>query len=109
MASPVNATKVTLSSGKVVILREMTMEDQENAAASISSTANQIVSGIKMQKELLKLLILEIDGKPVSATDKEKINSLFKVKEFNQLTSYLKQEMGDEELPKLETLISGDK
>lgn len=87
----INAHKVTLGTGKVVILREPTINDQETAMALSAPRAKDspmlLVSFA--QKEMLKLMILEVDGKTPSKVELEQLSKMFTLLEFNQLQQYM--------------------
>ena len=71
--------KVSLKSGKVVMLRDPLISDMEHATsiAGKGNFDNQALLGTKVQKEMLKLLIVSID-------------KLFTLKEYNQLCAVVK-------------------
>jgi hypothetical protein len=79
--------KIKLQSGKIVVLREPLIKDQEHAAMAASPRANgdSTVLQVLMQGELMKLLIVSVDGKVPSAQQKEQLDGLFTLKEYTQL------------------------
>jgi hypothetical protein len=87
----INAHKVTLGTGKVVILREPEINDQEIAMqlAAPKGKDSPMLLVTFAQKELMKLLILEIDGKRPSKIELEQMSKLFTLAEYNQLATYL--------------------
>lgn len=89
-------TKVTLSTHKTVLLRELKIKHTELAAQAVSPRANgdANVLALLMQKELLKLLIIQINDKPVSASELEDMDSLFSMAEYGQLLQVVKQMTG---------------
>lgn len=95
-------TKVTLFSGKVVVLRELRVRHQEQAAqiAASQSDGNHTLLQLKMNKELLKLLIVSIDGKTPKPIELEDLDNLFSFKEAAQLYHVLNQLAGSEDLGK---------
>lgn len=116
MAEKQAAVKVTLDNGKtkkVVILREMKISDTESAAELVSVRAHgdAILMQIFMQKELLKLLLLQIDGKDVPHHDREQLDKLFTVSEYNKLLKVVGKLAGVDEKgesqPQLEMLSIG--
>jgi hypothetical protein len=94
----INAHKVTLSTGKVVILRDPQINDQETAmqVAAPRAKDNPMLMVSFAQKEMLKLLILEVDGKAPSKIELEQLGKMFTLPEYNQLQAYLgKMAAGD--------------
>lgn len=93
--------KVILSSGKVVLLRDMKIK-YKNQAAQIAGKKvkgdNQIHLQGLMNDELLKLLVLSVDDKEISKTEIEDLDGLFSFLEFTQLTKAVTKISGwDEE------------
>ncbi len=106
--------KVTLSTGKVALLREMKIADQEVAAQEVSSRTNgdPNLMGLFMQKALVKNLLVQIDGEEVPATKREDLDSLFTMPEYSQLLKVIKELMGGDDagkLPAIEHATCGDK
>lgn len=106
-----NAVKVTCSTGKVVILREMQIKHTEQAAQLVAPRAkgDSTLLQLFMQKELVKLLLVQIDGKDVSADEKEDLNSILSMAEYAQVLKIIgKMNGGDDEeegkTPKLEMI-----
>lgn len=110
-----NVAKATLGTGKVVYLRMMKIGDTELAAqaASPRSNGDSNVLQILMQKELVKLLLVKVDEKELSASDKEDLDALFTVVEYGQVMQVVSAMTGGDELgkfkPQLEVVASGDK
>lgn len=90
------AHKVVLSTGREVLLREMKIKHQVLASKAIGNRAgdNQLLMATLMQCELLKLLIIEVDGKAPSSTEREDLDSLFSYPEFQQLQKVVGHLMG---------------
>jgi hypothetical protein len=105
--------KVKLSTGKEVYLRQIKIKDQEMAAKAAGRSSdgdNKIAMAIAMQKELIKILLTQIDGKPLKAVEKEDLDSLFSYQEYMQLMSVVGKitdtgDMGNE--PAIEIMHSG--
>lgn len=113
-AENVNVIKVTLSSGKVVLLLEMKMKYEEMAIRAVGKRSgdNEMLAGKMMQDELLKILLVEIDGKKLSGIEKESLESVLSYQDIIQLRKAVQEVMGVSsiESPKLElTRISGGK
>lgn len=111
----INVAKFTLKSGKTIYLREPQIGDTEEAAkvaGKKAGTDNQVYLGTILQKEMLKLLLVQVDGKELSITDKEKIDKLLTYKEYNQAMKAVKMVLEDDEgndLPTPEFTTIGDK
>jgi hypothetical protein len=110
--SKLNVSKVTLSSGKVVLLREPKIRDQEFAAiaASPKSKGDQNLLGLFAAKEMLKCLIVQIDGRAIRPVETEDLDSLFSPKEYGQLMKVMGQLMEGDDGGKyqIEAVSSGD-
>ena len=104
--------KVTLSSGKVVLLREMKMKYQTLAIKAVGSKAgdNTALLGLLSQQEVLKQLIVQIDGKTMTAKTMESLDELFSYQDIVQLMNVLgKISGGDMGEIQTENVIIGDK
>ena len=107
-------SKVTLSTGKVVLLRELKIKHQELAvqAAAPRAGENNVLLNLYTQKELLKILIAQVDGQVVKPSEIEDLDSMFTMAEYGQLVRVMKELMGsDAEMGKFQhELVSfGDK
>ena len=114
MSESTPAIKVTLSSKKEVILREPRISDQETAMqlASPRSKDNAMLLVSFSQKELLKLLLLKVDGKTPSKLEIEQLDKMFTLAEYNQLQQVVgKLAGGDPNMGECltEIVTSGDK
>lgn len=91
--------KVVLSTGKEVLLREIEIRHTELAAqaAAPRSGNNETVLGINMQKELLKLLIVQVNGGKPSGAEMENLDKLFTFIEYKQLMQVLKKMAGEDD------------
>ena len=90
-------TKATLSTGKIVLLREPKIRDQELAtrsAASKSNSDNALVVATNIQKEMLKALIVDVAGAKPSPAQLEDLDSLFSYREYLELSSVINQLAG---------------
>lgn len=104
--------KVTLGSGKVVLLRDIKIKHYELAmkAAGHKAGKNELLAGFSSSCELLKMLIVQIDGKDVSKSGVEDLDALFSASEFRQLSKFLdklQQAEGEDEDPKSEVVSFG--
>lgn len=93
-----NVHKITLGSGKVVIMREPKISDTETAVSISGKIAgdNNALLNLCTQKELVKLLLVEVDGKALTLNEKESLDSLFTMSEYQQLNKVLTKIMGEE-------------
>lgn len=95
-----NAVRVTLSSGKVVMLREMKIKHQTLASRAAGSKPgvgeNSLLMGTLMQQELMKILLINIDGVVPSATERESLDDLLTFAEYQQLSKVVGKLMGGE-------------
>jgi hypothetical protein len=105
--------KVVLGSGKEVVLRDMQMKYEDMAIRAVGNRAGK--SQELFQKlfgdELLKILIIEIDGKKLSGTDVEKLGDLLNYRELNQVRKVVHKitgvdPMGEEKEPEITTVAS---
>lgn len=95
---PISAVKVTLSTGKIVVLKEYKIKDNRLATKMLGNAKmNQLEAGIAMQENLLKILLLEIDGEPVDHAKKNDLDNIFSVKEYSQLMKVLSKMTGDDD------------
>lgn len=88
-----------LGTGKKIYLREPELDDAEVCAQIAGKTTdpkNIVHLGMVMQKEMLKLLLVGIDGKKLKLQDKQNLKALFTVKEYNQALQAMKQISEDE-------------
>ena len=104
--------KVTLTTGKVVLLKEMKISHTETAAQQVAAKSNgdQNVLQILMQKAILQLLIWQVDGKVLTGQQIEDLDSLFSVGEYGQLCKVLGKVMGGNDVgePEMSTAFEGD-
>lgn len=90
-------TKVTLSSKKIVLLREPKIKDQELAAKAAASQVGEnsnTALAMAMQKEMLKMLTVQIDGKDVKPVQLEDLDSVFNYRDYSELSKVVQQLMG---------------
>jgi len=91
--------KVTLSSGKEVMLRDFKIKHQEMAMQNVAKKAGDsaLLMGGLIQSELLRLLIVQIDGKSVKPMELENLDNMFSYQEYMQLLLVMRKLMGTEE------------
>lgn len=92
--------KVVLSSGKEVLMRDMKIKYQNLALKAVGSKAgdNNSLLGSMMQQELVKILIVQVDGQAVDPKAMEDLDSLFSYQEYLQIVSFVGQLMGGNSL-----------
>lgn len=112
MSESLNVHKVTLSSGKVVLFREMKIKYQNLALKAVGNKAgeNQALLGALMQQELLKILIVQVNGNAIDPKSMEDLDSVFNYQEFLECGKFVGELMGGSELGKYQSEIvnSGD-
>lgn len=95
-----NVAKFTLNSGKVIYLREPRIGDTEKAAqvaGKKASSQNEIHTGLVIQSEMLKILLVQIDEKKLGLIDKEQLDKLFTFKEHRQALKAVQKMLEDDE------------
>jgi hypothetical protein len=90
--------KVVLPTGKEVLLRDFKIKHQELAVQAVAKRAgdNALVLGALMQSELLKLLIVQVNGQDMKPRDLENLDNVFSYQEFSLLTKVMSKIMGSE-------------
>ena len=90
------AMQVTLSTGKVVILRHPKIVDMEDASmvAGHGIQGNNPGMGVKLNRQLISRLLLQVNGKNLTLVETEQMDALFTVPEFLQLTQAINEAMG---------------
>ena len=102
----VNCVKVVLSGNKEVLLREMKLKYQNLALQAVGNKGkdNQMLAGALMIQELMKILIIKIDGQDVKKAQLEALDELFTFKQIQQLQSVVgKLVGGDDDEGELQT------
>lgn len=80
--------KVTLSTGKIVLVREPKIKDQELATRAAAATVkgdNAFNMGMAIQKEMLKLLIVRVNENLPKAAELEDLDGMFSYGEYMQM------------------------
>jgi hypothetical protein len=109
MSDPVMVHKITLPTGKVVLLKDIEMRDEEFAARAAAKKSGDSAMGMgyAMHNELLKVLIVEVDGKKLSASDKEQLGKFLSYKEFVMVRKVLEKLMGETEAEPTVEFVTG--
>lgn len=107
MSEELMVTKVTLSTGKVIYLREPTVDDMEKAGQIAGKVAgsNEAQLGMSLHKELLKRVLVQVGEKKLSLSEKEGINTMFSLREYGQCLKVLKDLSGLDDEGNLQTEI----
>lgn len=85
--------KFTLSTGKTIYLREPEIGDTEHAtriAGSEAGPENQAYLMVLFQKEMIKLLLVQVDNKKLTLQEKQQIKNIFNFKEYAQVCKAVK-------------------
>lgn len=86
----VSAVKVTLPSKRVAIIKQPKISDSELAAKMLGSKSkNQVEMVMAMQRKLVELLLIEIDGEKLDHTKKSNLDDLLTIAEYNCLTKVI--------------------
>jgi len=96
----INVSKFTLKSGKEIYFREPSIGDTEEAAKIVGKKAspdNQIHTGILLQKEMLKRLLVKIADHELSMIEKETLDNFLTFKEYNQALKAVRLVLGEDE------------
>ena len=114
MSEEMMVHKVKLSSGKEVLLRELRIKDQELATQAASTKVKDgghtAALAVLVQKELLKTIIVQIDGKRPEKVALEAMDNLFSYREYMELLSVLSELTGGTEAlgkPEMELVSFG--
>lgn len=102
--------KITLPSGKVVLVREIELADEEQAAKSVKGQS-EVGVGLGLLTELTRLLVVEVSGQKVGPTDRLQLGnpkSLLPYKEFVMVRRVVEKLMGEAGAePAIEFGVSG--
>ena len=101
--------KATLNSGKTIHFREYMINDQEQAiiaGGAKGGDKNATHQAYVMQEELLKNLIVAIDGKRLSGAEKETFKKSLTPEEYIQIMKAMEDLVPNPTKPKLETVSS---
>lgn len=99
--------KVTLDCGpkpKVVVIRKMLIADQRTAARALGKGMNDAEMMLAMQDEIIKMIIISIDGKKLKGVEKENLDKILEYSEYMQLMEPVKEMMGNVSAPKVEII-----
>lgn len=104
--------RLTLDSGRTVELRPLKVSYYKTAmeAAAHRSRGDTTMLAMHSQDEILKTLLVSLDGKKLSAAEKENTD-LFDPTEYRQVMLIIEEMVGEAKRPKVEMVSdnSGDK
>ena len=92
-----------LSSGKKVVVREPAIRDQDLAAEIVSSRAgdNAMAFAMLLQSEIMKMLIVSVNGKVLSGIEKDQLDKSFEYAEYTELQMGIKEILGEVKKPQI--------
>ena len=99
MSEQINVYKFTLSSKKVIYLRDPKIADTESAtqvSGKIAGSDNAAYLGVLFQKEMVKLLLVQINDKKLTMNEKQNLDALFTMQEYSQVSKAIQKILGDE-------------
>lgn len=99
--------KITLSTKRVVHMREMKLKYQQLAIKAVGKKAqdNDALLGSMVIAELIKMLIVDIDGARQTAAQLEDLDGLFSYKEITELNRTVTRIMGGDDVGELQMEI----
>jgi hypothetical protein len=96
----VQVAKFTLGTGKVIYLRDPEIGDTEHAtkiAGKEAGPENEAHLSVLFQKEMIKLLLVQVDKKKLTLQEKQDLKKLFTFKEYGQVSKAIKMMVDDGE------------
>lgn len=109
---PIEVFKLTLSSGKVVLVRDIEMKDEEIASTIAGKKAgdNQLAMMMSFQTEMTKLIVMKVDDKDLTAQERQMLGkNILDRRDFVQVRGWVaKNLMGEMTAePQVEFVTSG--
>jgi len=104
--------EMVLSTGKKVEVREPEIKDQDMAAqlVAVKSGDNAMSFAMMLQSEIIKMLIISVNGKILSGLEKDQLDQVFTYQEYGELQMGIKDILGEVKKPQINLVkISGDK
>jgi len=96
--------ELELDTGKKVVLSEFKIK-HKNLAAKAASTAQGAEFDARMQDEILKIVLVSVDGKVLNGIEKEDLDSVFSYSEYNQVLLFIRDMVGvDAKKPQIKVL-----
>lgn len=107
----ITVSKFTLGSNKVVYIREPQIGDTEHAmriAGKEAGPDNQGLLSVLFQREMTKLLLVQVDEKKLGMQEKAQLKQIFTFKEYAQVQKAIQMVVGEDEgnleMPEITTL-----
>ena len=91
MSEEIECAKLNLSSGKVVLIRTPQIGHLEKAEKAAGG-----MQGFGFIKELVKMLIVEIDGVKKKPIELENLDNVLSIKDFMQISSVVGNFIGED-------------
>lgn len=91
-------TKFVLNEKTTIYLREPRIDDTEKSAQIAGKKAggdNQAHLAILLQKEMLKTLLVQVNDKKLTLSDKEQLEKVLTYREYTMATKALQMVLGD--------------
>jgi len=105
--------KITLDSDRTILIRPLTIGIKNQAVEATGIKAGPKASEMAfqnlLQDEILKLLLVEIDAKKISAAQREDLDALFSIDEYMQVMGVVAQMLQSSEkkkAPKVELVFT---
>lgn len=97
----IECARITLSTGKIVLIRVLQIKHMEQAEQLAGA-----IAGMKFIKEMIKLLVVKIDDKMIKPAQLENLDALFSIKEYMEVTQVVGNFIGAEtKAPQVETVF----
>lgn len=97
MAEEIMVHEVKLGSGKTVLLRDFKIRHMELAVKAAGDEKSEYLFALKQQNELIKILLVQVDGQDIDRTKVEDLDNYFSVSEYKQIMQVVKQLSGDDD------------
>lgn len=94
--------KLTMQSGKIVVMREMKIKDFQLATELTRDASSAVATEVKLQNEIIKMLIVSINDKVLKPSDKEVLDDILTMSEYIQLKMFIQELLGNAQKPTVE-------
>lgn len=103
--------ELKLTNGKKVIVREPSIKDQDLAAELVSSRAgdNAMAFAMMLQTEIMKMLIVSVNGKTLSGVEKDQLDKVFDYAEYSEVQMGVKEILGEVKKPQISIIKESGK
>lgn len=99
--------KLTLKSGKTAAVREMKIRDFNLASEIAGKAGNPTAVSVALGNEVMKAIIVSVDGKVLKPSEKESLDDILTVAEFAQMRMFVEDMLGNAEKPQVEMIPAG--